>query len=383
MIGRRLSHFYVLRSLGSGGMGVVCEAQDLRLPRSVAIKVLKPALARDTDAMRRFRREARLAASLNHPNICTILEVEDEGAQPFIVMELLQGRTLKTLIGQRPLAEAELLGIGVQIAAALGTAHDHGIMHRDVTPGNVFMTVDGRIKVLDFGLAKQYRSLDDDTLLTDDVTRTGEAPGTVHYMAPEQFDTDATVDHRCDLYSLGAVLYQAASGSRPFDAATRNELVSAIREQAPTPLRQLAPHVSPGLAVVVERLLEQAPALRYQSAWNLHADLEEPSKRSAGGGRGEGQGPQHSRRPGRPAVSNAWGTNTRQRTVPAGPGGGRRPRPCRARLRQGAARNHDAAPVRRAVGRRPAGAARGPGRRSHRAAAPGTDAGHREPFQGR
>lgn len=254
-------------------MGMVYEAQDLRLPRSVALKFVKPALSGDADAMRRFRREARLASSLNHPNICTILGVDEHEGLAFIAMELLEGQTLKTLAERGPLPEADVVDLALQVSSALGAAHDHGIMHRDITPGNVFRTTDGRIKVLDFGLAKQFRALRDDAVLSDDVTQAGQAPGTVHFMAPEQFLPGAAIDHRCDLFSLGAVLYLAATGSRPFDGGTRQELVSAIRDQRHTPVRQLAAHISPDLAAIIERLLEKAPEARIPHAAALRDHL--------------------------------------------------------------------------------------------------------------
>src|SRR5687768_11103040 len=173
MIGRQVSHFYVIRTLGSGGMGVVYEAQDTRLPRSVAIKFLKPALAKDGDAIKRFKREARLAASLNHPNICTILDIDEGEEQSFIAMELLNGRSLKARLAAGPLSLDEILEIAAQVADALGTAHDQGIMHRDLTPGNIFLTTGGLVKLLDFGLAKHFATFDSDAELTDDLTAYG------------------------------------------------------------------------------------------------------------------------------------------------------------------------------------------------------------------
>src|SRR3954464_3317792 len=170
MIGRQISHFYIIRALGSGGMGVVYEAQDTRLPRSVAIKLLRPALTRDADALKRFKREARLAASLNHPNICTILDVDEGAGVAFIAMEMLQGASLKARLATTPLSLDEILSIACQVADGLGTAHDHGIMHRDLTPGNIFLAVDGLVKLLDFGLAKHFASSDGDDGVSDDLT---------------------------------------------------------------------------------------------------------------------------------------------------------------------------------------------------------------------
>jgi serine/threonine protein kinase len=158
VIGRHISHFYIIRAIGSGGMGVVYEAQDTRLPRSVAIKFLKPSLAADTIAVKRFKREARLSASLNHPNICTILDIEDGEGEPFIAMELLHGISLRRRLETGPLTLHEIVDIMVQVADALGAAHDHGIMHRDLTPGNIFLTSGGLVKLLDFGLASRRLS---------------------------------------------------------------------------------------------------------------------------------------------------------------------------------------------------------------------------------
>ena len=185
VIGRQISHFYVIRTLGTGGMGVVYEAQDTRLPRSVAIKVLKEELARDGDAIMRFKREARLASSLNHPNICTILDVNDDESQSFIAMELLEGASLKAQLLQGPVSLDEMVEITSQVADALGAAHEQGIIHRDITPGNIFLSANGPVKLLDFGLAKHFPASGADGL-TEDLTSVGVVHGTIHYMAPEQ-----------------------------------------------------------------------------------------------------------------------------------------------------------------------------------------------------
>ena len=274
MIGCHISHFYIIRTLGSGGMGVVYEAQDTRLPRSVAIKFLKPSLAADTIAVRRFKREARLAASLNHPNICTVLDIDDGQEQPFIAMELLQGVSLKRTLETGALALDQIVDIATQVADALGTAHDHGIMHRDLTPGNIFVTGSGLIKLLDFGLAKQHASFEGDHLLSDELTVSGTAAGTIHYMAPEQFDQDRSTDYRSDLFSLGAVLYQMATGTRPFESTSRNDLIALIQRQPHLPVRHFSPEQPPALERIIDKLLAKRPADRYQTAWTLRADLE-------------------------------------------------------------------------------------------------------------
>ena len=275
LIGCHVSHFYIIRTLGSGGMGVVYEAQDTRLPRSVAIKFLKPALAADTTAVRRFKREARLAASFNHPNICTILDIDDGQEQPFIAMELLQGRSLRRRLDAGPLALDEIVDVAIQVADGLGAAHDHGIMHRDLTPGNIFLTDSGLVKLLDFGLAKQHPSLEGDALLSDELTASGTAAGTIHYMAPEQFSTSGTTDYRADLFSYGVVLYQMATGSRPFESASRHELISLIQGQAHLAVRQFVPEHPAALGRVIDRLLAKDPNDRYQTAWAVRADLEQ------------------------------------------------------------------------------------------------------------
>ena len=280
VIGRQISHFYIIRSLGSGGMGVVYEAQDTRLPRSVAIKFLKPSLAKDVDAIRRFKREARLAASLNHPNICTILDIDEGDEQSFIAMELLQGTSLKARLAAAPLSLDEIIDIAAQVADALATAHDHGIMHRDLTPGNIFLTSRGLVKLLDFGLAKHFASFEGEAW-SDDLTAAGSVAGTTHYMAPEQFSEGDAVDYRADLFSFGAVLYQMATGARPFEAPSRNDVISLIREQVHLPIRHLAPQHPVQLERIVDKLLAKRPDDRYQTAWALGADVDLMKRRRA------------------------------------------------------------------------------------------------------
>ena len=254
-------------------MGVVYEAQDTRLPRSVAIKFLRPALSMDGAALRRFKREARLASAINHPNICTILDVEEVDGRSFIAMELLQGASLKDRLSE-PLPLAELLDIAVQVADALAAAHDEGIIHRDIKPGNVFLTESGLVKLLDFGLAKHFPAHDDGVQITDNLTAPGVVTGTLHYMAPEQLDDSASPDYRCDLFSFGALLYEMAAGVRPFEASPQHALISAIRFRPHVPLRRLAPHIPPELERIVDTLLAKQPEQRYQSAHTLRAELQ-------------------------------------------------------------------------------------------------------------
>jgi serine/threonine protein kinase/tetratricopeptide (TPR) repeat protein len=273
VIGRQVSHFYIIRLLGSGGMGIVYEAQDTRLPRSVAIKFLKPALSKSVDALRRFKREAKLASSVNHPNICTVLEVDEHEHQSFIVMELLQGRSLKSRMSAGRLALGEILEIAEQVVDALAVAHDQGIIHRDITPANVFLTDSGQVKLLDFGLAKHFSAADGDNDATEDVTAPGIVAGTIRYMAPELLIGGAALDGRCDLFSLGAVLYQMATGAPPFDMAPRNALVSMICNEPHVPLRQLAPYYPVALERIIDTLLAKRPGDRYPSAREVRADL--------------------------------------------------------------------------------------------------------------
>jgi serine/threonine-protein kinase len=285
VLGRHISHFYVIRSLGGGGMGDVYEAQDTRLPRSVAIKFLKPALSKNVDAVRRFKREARLASSLNHPNICTILDVDDAPEQSFIAMELLHGRSLKARLAAGSLPLDEILDTATQVADALGTAHDQGIVHRDITPGNIFMTESGLVKLLDFGLARPFPTLNGDEHTTGEVTTPGGVAGTIHYMAPEQLREEAVVDSRCDLFSLGVVIYQMATGARPFDARSTQEIIALIRDHPHVPVRQLAPQHPVEIERIIDKLLAKRPEDRYQTAWALRAELE-PMKRTHARGRG-------------------------------------------------------------------------------------------------
>jgi serine/threonine protein kinase/tetratricopeptide (TPR) repeat protein len=283
VLGRQVSHFYVIRSLGGGGMGDVYEAQDTRLPRSVAIKFLKPALSKNVDAVRRFKREARLASSLNHPNICTILDVDEGHGQSFIAMELLQGRSLKARLATGSLSLDEVLDTAAQVADALATAHDQGILHRDITPGNIFLTESGLVKLLDFGLARPFPSFDGDEHTTGDVTAPGgSVAGTIHYMAPEQLTEDGAVDYRCDLFSLGVVLYQMTTGARPFEARSTQEIITLIQEHPHVPVRQLAPQHPVEIERIIDKLLAKRPEDRYQTAWALRAELEPMRRRSVG-----------------------------------------------------------------------------------------------------
>jgi serine/threonine protein kinase len=214
-----------------------------------------------------------LASSLNHPNICTILDVDEGNGQAFIAMELLHGQSLKVRLSGDPLSLTEIIDIATQVADALAAAHDEGIVHGDIAPGNVFITNDGLVKLLDFGLAKHAPNLGGNGQTTDELTAVGVVAGTVHYMSPERF-TDAAVDYRSDLFSLGVLLYHMATGARPFDVEPRNALISAIESEPHVPVRERAPHLPAELARIIDKLLAKRPKDRYQSTRALRVDLD-------------------------------------------------------------------------------------------------------------
>ncbi|HSB35444.1 MAG TPA: protein kinase, partial [Thermoanaerobaculia bacterium] len=274
--GTRLGPYEIVGFLGAGGMGVVWRARDTRLERDVAIKVLPPVTAADPAARARLLREARLASKLNHPNVCTIHEVGEDGGRAFIVMELVEGETLSLRLASGALPAGEILRVGTQVADALSHAHSHGVLHRDLKSANIVVTPEGRAKVLDFGLAKRLAGPDDaeaTTLSRVALTAEGTVTGTLAYMAPELL-RGQPADVRSDLWALGVVLYEAAAGERPFRASVSTALAADIQYREPPPPGRSRPVLSAGLEDVILRCLKKRPEERYQTAGELLADLQ-------------------------------------------------------------------------------------------------------------
>lgn len=266
MIGTTVSHYKIFEKLGGGGMGVVYKAQDTRLKRTVALKFLPPELTRDEEAKQRFVHEAQAASALDHPNICTVHEIDEtDEHQMFISMACYDGKTLKSRIAKGGLKTEEAVDIAIQVAQGLQKAHDKGIVHRDIKPANIIITSDGIVKILDFGLAK----LSGRTPLT----KTGTTMGTAAYMSPEQARSEA-VDGRTDIWSLGVVLYEMLTGKRPFESEYEQALVYSILNEEPKPMRELRPEVPEATEKICRRAMAKGEKARYQTAAELITDLK-------------------------------------------------------------------------------------------------------------
>jgi tetratricopeptide (TPR) repeat protein len=281
MIGQTFSHYRVLEKLGTGGMGVVYKAQDLRLERYVALKFLPDNLTNDTQALERFRREALAASALNHANICTVHDIGEQDGRPFLAMEFIDGETMRRHVNNKPLPVEEILNLGIQIADALDAAHAEGIIHRDIKPANIFVTKRGQAKVLDFGLAKLISKRDGDTEVSDSshpglenpISIVGVISGTPSYMSPEQIRGD-DLDVRADVFSMGLLLYEMATGQKAFPGSTGGVIIEAILSKSPAPVRSLNPDIPVELEAIINKAIDKDKELRYQSAAELRSDLQ-------------------------------------------------------------------------------------------------------------
>ncbi len=280
MIGRSLGHYRITAAIGAGGMGEVYRATDSKLGREVAIKMLPAAVAQDPERLARFEREARSLASLNHPNIVTIFSVEEADGSRFLAMELVEGESLDTLLAPGGLPLSRFFEIAVPLADALSAAHERGIVHRDLKPANVMVTREGRVKVLDFGLAKLEAAGSNPNLTSTptesraELTSEGQVFGTVAYMSPEQA-RGGKVDARSDVFSLGVVLYQMVTGERPFQGESAVDMISAILRDTPPSVTDRRADLPPHLARILRRCLEKDPRDRYQTSRDVHNELRD------------------------------------------------------------------------------------------------------------
>jgi serine/threonine protein kinase len=265
MIGKTISHYKILEKLGEGGMGVVYKAEDLKLKRTVALKFLPPELTSDPEAKERFIQEAQAASALDHPNICTIYEIDEtEDGQMFICMAYYEGETLKKKVASGHLSVDSVIDIAIQISQGLGKAHEHGIIHRDIKPGNIMITRDGMVKILDFGLAKLAGQVG--------LTKTGTTVGTIAYMSPEQ-SRGEEVDHRTDIWSFGVVLYEMITGQLPFKGEYEQAVIYSILNESPKPVTELLKDIPPGIEQILDKCLSKKLDQRYETVTELSNDF--------------------------------------------------------------------------------------------------------------